>query len=390
MSNNIEVQNKWTAEAGRGFLPDLDPLDTLPAEFGLIDHAASNLGSLIRNGELRPLVATLQPIDVRSITDRRTLNALWRDYSMLASAYVFGRADEPDLHSIPVGIARPMYDLAARFDWPQILNYQAYVLDNFRIKNKSLPPDKRYEPENLEPIRTFSDADDPEHEGEKWFINLHHAAEYQAGKAIANLEPAQVAAGEGNEEVVMQTCVDIAASTQEMTRLIARMPERLVAKGQNEYSQTTRRFVFPFEGVVFEGVEELGEVPQHLAGETGGQSPFPRALGAFLGIQIPSSDMEMLAQHMHPDHKDFVDRLKMGCDVRQFVLDREAVNTPLTEAYNQAVLGLAGFRHSHKKDLAEPYLTHVDGVGGTRGTGTTPFNHYLTNNHVFTLRHKLP
>jgi hypothetical protein len=109
-----------------------------------------------------------------------------------------------------------------------------------------------------------------------------------------------------------------------------------------------------------------------LRGETGGQSPVPRAVGAFLGLKHTSEDMFELGLHMHPEHRAFVQHLASGPCVKDYASKREE----LKPAFNGTLAALTRFREAHIL-LAKTYLAkHAIGSG----TGKSHYASYLAHN----------
>ncbi len=354
-----------------GFLNSDAQTTTPPPIYADLISLAQNMGDLLREKKLRGTFDNAEAIELPSGLSQSQYRQLWTMYGMLSSAYVFS-IYEDEAKMLPKSLAVPLYKLSQQLGVPPILNYDAYVYNNFQVISGNGDPIK---PESYKPLLTFSSPKDPEHEGEKWFIVIHVAAERAIGPAIAELAKAQnILAAGGSSQDVIDRLNAITAGLGNMAANIARMQERLSVES---YHQTTRKYVFPFNGVVFEGVPELNGEPQNLRGETGGQSPVPRALAAFLGLEHKSVDMADLGRHMLPDHQGYVIRLATNPPVKDYLNARPE----LVEPYNAALKALADFRTGHMR-MAGAYLAQH---GHVQGTGGSTFQTYLRANRDDTL-----
>jgi indoleamine 2,3-dioxygenase len=359
--SNFAVSKSWgllNSDAGCAQLP--------PCYDDLLE-TARNMGFLLRQGQFRKKFNRESAIDVPADLTAAQKRLLWCAYGMLASSYVFSIYEKENALVLPRSLAIPLYKLSEMLGMPPILNYDAYVLCNFR---QVLPDGDVNDPDTYAPLFTFSSPICDEYEGEKWFIVVHVAAERVVGPSIAKLLEMQHHLEEnGDSEPVATFLRELADRLELMDATICRMQERLRT---DLYAFTTRKYVFPFAGVIFDGVEELKNEPQHLRGETGGQSPVPRAVGAFLGLQHSCSDMADLGKHMLPEHQRYVEELCSGVPLKEYLCDRPELTAP----YEAVVKALAGFRTSHLK-LAATYLA---AHSLSSGTGRSVFQTYLRAN----------
>jgi indoleamine 2,3-dioxygenase len=86
----------WSVTPRNGFLPLLDPLITLPEEFSELETLMQELPytkedgnfGLLKEGKVASAIEKITQYDLSKIDDERLLNALYRDYTFLASAYL--------------------------------------------------------------------------------------------------------------------------------------------------------------------------------------------------------------------------------------------------------------------------------------------------------------
>lgn len=326
-----------------GFLNKDAQATTLPAVYAELEHTACNMGDLLQSRQFRSVADNLQAVDVPADLSKPQYGRLWTIYSMLASAYVFSVFEGENAKSLPKPLALPLYQLSKVLDMPPIMNYEAYIHNNFRAVESDAG--KKVAPEHFEPLFTFSAPTQVEHEGEKWFVAVQVASEKVIAPAVAQLADAQKALRDGDDAPVLQTLQAISSGMRDMAAITARLPERLNPK---LYSRTPLQYVFSFKGLVFDGVDGLKGEPQHFRGESGGQSVVPRALAAFLGIEHGSADMAALGQYMEPSHRLFVELIKSGPSVKSVLETRPA----LTDAYNDALAAIKEFRVAHMRQAA--------------------------------------
>jgi indoleamine 2,3-dioxygenase len=351
-----------------GFLNNDAQAVQLPFIYNDFLRVAYQLGDLIRERTIRQLMDKALPIPVPEDLSLSQNRFLWTMYGMVTSGYLFSIHELEQAHSIPSSLAIPLFKLSQILNMPPILNYDAYVYNNFR--KLSNVGNSLSEPESYVPLFTFSSPEDEEHEGEKWFIVVHVATEQCIGSSLSRLPEIQYLLEQGGHaEVIKDFLADLSQNLRLMGSIISRMKERL---SPQLYAFTTRKYVVPFRDVVFEGVEELNGEPQNLRGETGGQSPVPRAIAAFLGLQHKSEDLRELGEHMLPDHRSFINSLAKYKSLKEYLVDFPE----LVDSYNQVIEALAAFRVAHM-NLAATYLT-VHSLKS--GTGRSTFQTYLRTN----------
>jgi indoleamine 2,3-dioxygenase len=102
----------------RGFLPRMDPIATLPSDFDIVESILQRMpvktkdGSpgLLASGKLGDVITAELP-DLTSAVDKYKhnlplMNALYRDYSFLASAYLLEPCHQRFLRGEPYGLGR--------------------------------------------------------------------------------------------------------------------------------------------------------------------------------------------------------------------------------------------------------------------------------------------
>ncbi|KAJ2079802.1 hypothetical protein H4R24_003530 [Coemansia sp. RSA 988] len=202
-TNTTGISSSWTnpdpgselcVSTTSGFLPRRDPLAILPSYYEKIDELLHEMSvlkqdgtfGLLHTGRFGSRIERELPLyDVEFVFDLRILAALYRDYSMLASAYLLEPCDIQfrlarnyglARRVLPTNIAVPLDIISRRLGQKPFLEHSSFTLYNYRRRDQTLPITLN----NLEPIRRFSGCD-KEHN----FIVGHVAAARQTDEIVA-------------------------------------------------------------------------------------------------------------------------------------------------------------------------------------------------------------
>ncbi|MEM9777097.1 MAG: hypothetical protein AAF902_21135 [Chloroflexota bacterium] len=368
----------------RGFLPEEDPLITLPVACADWEALGADLRKLVLSRHLRPTVRELPPFPVEALS---TNAELWRAVNLLGyitSLYVLGTHGEP-VDKIPANLAVPFHIVAEQAGVPPILSYAIQALVNWRRIDPSGP----ITAENLTLLQNFAGGMD-----EEWFVTLHIEIEAAAAPAVQALQPLQQAAENEDWPAVERHLTTIGGTLQKMFDILGRMQERC---DPYIYFHRVRPFMFGWKdndmfpnGMLYEGVEAYGGRPVQLRGETGAQSSIVPAIDAALGIQHERDEMRVylieMFDYMPPSDRNLIYALQKGASVREAVVKAGKQN--LIDAYNYAVDKLGQFRIRHIEYAALYILKPAKAEEGV-GTGGTPFTYYLKKHINETRRHLL-
>ena len=341
-----------------GFLPSFAPLLVLPKEYKALEALVSRLPSLLAGtdatgAELVALVSSLPELhlpalpsasnytevvldgaalidallrtrdDSSSAEDAASaalLHALFRDYSMVASAYLL----EPKSRGqavrsrIPPQIARPLWLLSHALGLPPYLEYSAYCLGTIFCAMGS-----SFEWQDQRLIRMIKGGP-----VESTFVCIHYEIESHSGALLSCFAEALSAlAPMGSSAIAHGAPTDIPALTHALeslhaivTRILMSMMKMLNACDPSGYVSLVRPWIFGTRGnpdfvggtCVFEGIfdpectskwtlESTHDgVTASLRGETGAQSSIVPALDALLGIAHSADSLRvMLAELEH-------------------------------------------------------------------------------------------
>jgi indoleamine 2,3-dioxygenase len=373
----------------RGFLPDLDPLDRLPADFQPWEAEAHELPKLLVSGKVRSFLQQLPLVDAADLSEDRQRRRAMVILSFLGHAYVWG--EQEPVSSIPSCLAVPWQQVAESLGRPPVLSYVSYALDNWR----RLDPNRPIEPGNIVLSQNFLGGLD-----EEWFVLIHVAIEAKAGPALAAIVAAQQAVAEENPEAATDELATIAATVDGMHEILLRMPERC---DPYIYYHRVRPYLHGWanhpmlpSGIVYEGVTAYGERPQMFRGETGAQSSIVPALDGALGIahaeDLLRTYLQEMRDYMPPKHRAFIEAIEGGPSIRDLVLGYRDRFPRLRESYNAAVDGIAQFRTTHL-EYAHNYIIKQSAGGPHNprdlGTGGTPLVAYLSKHREETRAHRI-
>lgn len=373
----------------RGFLPALDPLDRLPAEFQPWEAMARDLPKLLASGKVRSFLRELPLLNATQLSGERERRRAMVLLSFLGHGYVWGESET--VGSIPACLAVPWYELAKVLGRPPVLSYASYALDNWR----KLDPNRPIELGNIAMSQNFLGGQD-----EEWFVLIHVAIEAKGGPAAAALVAAQQAVVDDRAEVLAERLATIAGIIEEMHEILSRMPERcdpyIYYNRVRPYLHGWANHPALLDGLLYEGVAAYGGRPQTFRGETGAQSSIIPSLDAALGIahaeDLLHSYLTEMRDYMPPKHRSFIEAIEAGPSVRQYALEQRERCAPLRDAYNAAVAGVERFRSTHV-EYAKNYIVKQSQRGAKNpvdvGTGGTPFVPYLRKHRNETRAHKI-
>ncbi|SDJ72065.1 indoleamine 2,3-dioxygenase [Halovenus aranensis] len=369
---------------GQGFLPETDPLESfdtaehnpeVSAYLNQMDELARELPALLDGSELRPAVAALSAPDgvVQSLSPREC-RRLCLVSGFLASAYVHDIGNDPVDH-IPTGVAVPLYECSQRLDREPMLAYDVLCLHNFR---------RETEADGLELTNLDTLVDFTTHRDERWFVTVHIAIEAAAGPGLAACRRLHEGVRNDERAVVLDALETIHESVTRQTGIMNRMHEH---NDPETFAREFRPYYDGFDGIVYEGVDELDGEPQHHRGGSGAQSLVLPSVDAALGIDHGAtgltSHLDALRTYMPDEHLAVVDSFERGPEVRPYVTQAEG---EIQAAYNDCVEAVAEFRTVHFGQTMA-YIRRM--TGDSAGTGGTDYESFLQTLQSNTEAHTL-
>ena len=360
----------------RGFLPPCDPLTKLNTYFGLWEEMAKELPKLLVSDRLRTVFDQMPVLDVDRLDHAECERAMLL-LSFLGHGYVW--CDSPPADHVPPGIAVPWHHVAQRVGRPPVLSYASYALANW----KRITPDEPVALGNIALLQNFLGGKD-----EEWFVLVHVDIEAKAGPALAASVDAQNSVHRKDLSALIRHLHVIAESLENMNQTLSRMPEHC---DPYIYYNRVRPFIHGWKdnpalpcGLVYQGVEELQDLPQVFRGETGAQSSIIPSMDAALGVAHEEDPMRPylleMRQYMPPEHSAFIDTLERGPSIRELVVREQCDFSELGDVYNACLKELGAFRAKHL-EYAASYVRKQSQQAASNptevGTGGTPFIPYL-------------
>ncbi|KAH6845039.1 hypothetical protein B0I37DRAFT_416603 [Chaetomium sp. MPI-CAGE-AT-0009] len=320
----------------RGFLPRMDPIVTLPAEFDVLESILQRMPVKTLSGEPGLLAesklgetVTKELPDLTDAVDKYKanlplMNALYRDYSFLASAYLlepcherFVRGEEYGLgrQVLPANIARPIAKCAALCGFKPFMEYAgSYALFNYRLVDPSLG----LESSNIRLIRAFEHGLDPT-SSEAGFVLVHIDMVKHSGPLVGGAA-ACIAAATANPPNRSAANAGLTQALTALRKVNATM-ETMWARSRPTQYTSFRTFIFGItaqsmfpEGVVYEGVEELGGKPVSFRGESGANDSMVPLVDNLLAVPMPQTPLTEILKDFRSyrpgDHRGFLEWVK--------------------------------------------------------------------------------
>lgn len=332
----------------RGFLPRANPVVELPEAFAALESILTRMPvkrldgtpGLLAEGKLGDAILITKELpDLTEAMDTvrhdlPMLNALYRDYSFLASAFLlepchmrFIRGEEYGLGRdvLPACIARPIARCARLCGFKPFMEYAgSYALFNYRLED----PKAGLAYDNLRLIRAFEHGLDPT-SSEAGFVLVHVDMVKNSGPLVAGtcacLDTAE-ASREGTKGADRE--LFNAGLTQVLTSLqrINAVMETMWGKSRPEQYTSFRTFIFGItsqsmfpDGVAYEGVGEDGvelavDAPASTTrlsfrGESGANDSMIPLMDNFLEIPMPDTPLTQILKDFRqyrPDRKSVV------------------------------------------------------------------------------------
>ncbi|KAI2636868.1 indoleamine 2,3-dioxygenase family protein [Hypomontagnella submonticulosa] len=321
----------------RGFLPRMDPIVTLPPEFEAVENLLQSMPvrtqsgkpGLLATGQLGDAVHRDLPDLTEQVEKYRDnlpmMNALYRDYSFLASAFLLEPCHMRFIKGEPYGLgrsflpaqlSRPIVRCSELAGFKPFMEYAgSYALFNYRLQN----PDAGLEYSNLRLIRAFEHGLDPT-SSEAGFVLVHVDMVKNSGPLVHGTMSCLRALDEGDilparerRKAFNEGLSDIVGAMQKVNGVM----ETMWIKSKPRSYTSFRTFIFGItsqsmfpDGVVYEGVND-GK-PLSFRGESGANDTMIPLMDNFLQVQMPDTPLTEIL-------KDFRDY--RPSNHRQFLLE---------------------------------------------------------------------
>ncbi|GAM87971.1 hypothetical protein ANO11243_060000 [Dothideomycetidae sp. 11243] len=372
----------------RGFLPRQNPVVQLPKEFEPLESILQRMPIKTLSGEpglladfkLGPTVQSEFP-DLSEYVEKYQhdlplMNALYRDYSFLASAYLlepcherFMRGESYGLgrQTLPRNIAMPITKVAKFAGFMPFMEYAgSYALFNYRLEN----PELGLEYDNLRLIRAFELGMDPK-SSEAGFVLVHIAMVKHSGALVAAAVDASNAAGNKDRDAFNKAMTELVAALDQINKVMNTMWTRSKPTGYTSFRTfifgITSQSMFP-DGVVYEGVSEE---PMAFRGESGANDSMVPLCDNLLQISMPQTPLtEILKdfrQYRPGNHREFLEAIKDHSDSINFK-DYALSDSISASLYLQALDQVRDFRWRHwcfTREYILKMTSHPTATGGS-------------------------
>ncbi|KAI6784409.1 Indoleamine dioxygenase-like protein [Emericellopsis cladophorae] len=322
----------------RGFLPRADPIVTLPTEFQPLESILQRMPittlegtpGLLAKGTLGDEVDSRFPnlageMDKYS-HDLPMMNALYRDYSFLASAYLLEPCHQRFVKGEPYGLGRqvlpanishPIARCAEICGFKPFMEYAgSYALYNYRLED----PKKGMEYSNLRLIRAFENGLDPT-SSEAGFVLVHIDMVRNSGPLVDGVTKCLDIAGSTTSSSARGTTDERTRFNEGLTSVLTAL-QKINAVMETMWSKSSpmaytsfRTFIFGItsqsmfpEGVVYEGLND-GQ-PLSFRGESGANDSMVPLMDNMLQVPMPETPLtEILSdfrEYRPSNHKAFL------------------------------------------------------------------------------------
>ncbi|KAK8085256.1 indoleamine 2-3-dioxygenase family protein [Apiospora hydei] len=292
------------------------PVKTLSGEPGLL--ATGQFGDAVL-AELEDLTEAVECCK----DDLVLQNALYRDYSFLASAYLLepchmrflkGEGYGLARDRLPAVLARPIARSAELCGFKPFMEYAgSYALFNYKL----VDPARGLAYDNLRLIRAFEHGLDPA-SSEAGFVLTHVAMVSHSGalvegvvNALATVSsstpaPSQRAAFNAGLQSILGALLKVNGAMEGMWDV---SKPRSYTSFRTFIFGITSQSMFP-NGVVYEGITD-GDKPQSFRGESGANDSMIPLMDNFLGITMPNTPLTAILKDFRSyrpgNHREFLE-----------------------------------------------------------------------------------
>ncbi|KAK4228754.1 hypothetical protein QBC38DRAFT_413977 [Podospora fimiseda] len=338
----------FMVSTSRGFLPRMDPIAVLPDEFEPLESILQRMPvktlsgepGLLAHGKLGETVMAELPDLTEHMEKYKEnlplMNALYRDYSFLASAYLLEPCHMRFIKNEPYGlardvlpacIARPIARCAEITKFKPFMEYAgSYALYNYYLSNPSLP---LTDPSNPRLIRAFEHGLDPT-SSEAGFVLVHIAMVAHSPQLISGVLSALSSIPTSNRPQLNSSLTQMLSSlkliNEKMETMWSRSKPRSYTSFRTFIFGITSQSMFP-HGVIYEGVDEFEGKPQSFRGESGANDSIIPLVDNFLGVKMPDTPLtEILKdfrEYRPSNHRGFIEWVKAKAEeigIREWAL----------------------------------------------------------------------
>lgn len=296
----------FSVDSTHGFLATKEPLSELPETYSTLQYICKNLHNLIKQDDIK--LETLTNLvhgylkdyseEVEKETDIFVIQALYRSYSFLASAYIiepahlhfkqkgeYGKAR----NILPRQIAVPYCKVSEKIGaFPWLDYYYSYTFGNIVKLNKN----GSLHWKNLKPAVSFTNGDD-----ESGFIMMHVYINEVSNNLIKSIFDSLEHISNNDHEKLIES---LRLNYETMREMNERKKEMWFASNYKKYNDF-RLFIMGAkgnenifgDGIIYEGISEEKRA---YCGESGSQDSIIPTQDIFTGIDKHYPDNELTRQ----------------------------------------------------------------------------------------------
>ncbi|KAH8687429.1 indoleamine 2,3-dioxygenase gamma type [Tricladium varicosporioides] len=372
----------------RGFLPRSEPIVKLPAEFDVLESILTRMPVKTLDGSPGLLATfTLGETVLKELPDLTSAidkykgnlplqNALYRDYSFLASAYLLEPCHERFVNgegyglgrqTLPSVISKPISRCAELAGFKPFMEYAgSYALFNYQL----VDPTKGLEYDNLRLIRAFEHGLDPK-SSEAGFVLVHVDMVRNSGPLVDGVVSALDGCAAGDRESFNVGMDKVVTSMVKVNKVM----DGMWGKSKPGDYISFRTFIFGItsqsmfpHGVIYEGVSDE---PLSFRGESGANDSMIPLCDNLLDITMPKTPLTSILQDFRQyrpgNHREFLEYVKTRST--QLSLKSYALQDPVSSAlYLLALNQVRDFRWRHWCFTREYILkktSHPTATGGS-------------------------
>ncbi|KAH6682853.1 indoleamine 2,3-dioxygenase gamma type [Halenospora varia] len=372
----------------RGFLPRSEPIVKLPAEFDVLESILTRMPVKTLDGTPGLLATfTLGETVLKELPDLTSAiekykddlplqNALYRDYSFLASAYLLEPCHERFVkgegyglgrQTLPSVISLPISRCAELAGFKPFMEYAgSYALFNYRL----VDPTKGLEYDNLRLIRAFEHGLDPK-SSEAGFVLVHVDMVRNSGPLVDGVVSALDGCAASDREAFNIGMDKVVTSMVKVNKVM----DGMWGKSKPGDYTSFRTFIFGItsqsmfpHGVIYEGVSDE---PLSFRGESGANDSMIPLCDNLLDITMPKTPLTNILQDFRQyrpgNHREFLEYVKTRST--QLSLKSYALQDPVSSAlYLLALNQVRDFRWRHWCFTREYILkktSHPTATGGS-------------------------
>ncbi|CAO2651868.1 Nn.00g001510.m01.CDS01 [Neocucurbitaria sp. VM-36] len=372
----------------RGFLPRQEPIVELPKEFTALESLLQRMPVKTLSGEpgllakftfgdtLLEELPDLSAEVEKYRDDLVVMNALYRDYSFLASAYLLEPCHERYLKGEPYGLGRqslprcialPIVKVAEIAGFKPFMEYAgSYALFNYRLED----PEKGLDYDNLRLVRAFEHGLDPT-SSEAGFVLVHIAMVKESGALVQGAAEMLEGCTAHNRERFDEGLRTLVGGLRKVNAVMNTMWNRSKPQSYTTFRTfifgITSQSMFP-NGVIYEGVSEE---PMSFRGESGANDSMIPMCDNLLQIQMPETPLTDILkdfrQYRPGNHREFLEAVR-DCAQQSGVREFAKGDSVSAALYLQALDQVRDFRWRHWCFTREYILKHTSHPTATGGS----------------------